>query len=142
MRDRDRDAATPRAHVGDAQRHLRVTRQLHRALHEHLCIWIRHQHVRCDLEIQAHELLVADEVRDWLALCPTGDQAAVGGQLAFVQGMVELEIQVQAPQLQSMGEQQLGVEARRVRPMLPEVVGGELQNLNDRHACVSAPPLS
>src|SRR5207247_9467324 len=88
------------------------------------------------------ELLVADEVRDWLALCPTGDQAAVGGQLAFVQGMVELEIQVQAPQLQSMGEQQLGVEAGRVRPMLPEVVGGELQNLNDRHACVSAPPLS
>ena len=46
--------------------------------------------------------------------------------------MVKLQIQVQSPQLESVREKKLGVEARRVRSMLLEVVGGELQDLDDR----------
>src|SRR2546421_11782323 len=57
--------------------------------------------------------------------------------------MVELEINVETPQLQRVREQELGVEAGRIRSMLLEVVGGELQDLNDRQlAAASLSPLS
>src|SRR5437667_9366009 len=46
--------------------------------------------------------------------------------------MVELEVKIQPPQLQRVREEELGVEAGRIGSVLLEIVGGELQDLNDR----------
>src|SRR5207302_7908633 len=57
--------------------------------------------------------------------------------------MFSTEIIVETPHLQRMHKQGLGVEAGRIRSMLLEVVGGELQDLNDRQlAAASLSPLS
>src|SRR5207302_516452 len=41
-----------------------------------------------------------------------------------------------------VSQEQLGVEAGRIGAVLLEVVGGELEDLDDRHAGASGPPLS
>ncbi len=131
VRDRDRDAAAAGADVGDANRAISLARDGHRAQHEHLGVGVGHEHARRDLEIQAHELLVADEIRDRLSLAAPRHQPAVGAQLRVAQRLVELEVQVEAAQSQRVGEKHLGVESGGFRSVLLEVVGRELQDLND-----------
>src|SRR2546427_9071201 len=51
--------------------------------------------------------------------------------------MVELQVKVEPPQLQRVREQELGVESGRIGSTLLEVVGGELQDLNDRQVAAA-----
>ena len=141
MRDRDRDAAAAGADVDDTDRAIHLARDGHRALNQHFGVWVRHQHVGRDLEVEAHELAVADEVRHRLAFCTLRDQTAVSAQLGLLETPVELQVQVEPAELQRVRKQELGVEARRVRAVLLEVVGGELQDLNDGQLA-AAPPFS
>ncbi len=55
-----------------------------RALDQHLRVGVGHQDCGRHLEVQGHELLVADEIGDRVAMRAPLDQAAVAGQ--FVVG--------------------------------------------------------
>src|SRR2546430_14636120 len=60
------------------------------------------------------------------------DEGSISAELALGQLMIELQVQVEPPQLQRVSEQELGVEARGVGSVLLDVVGGELEDLDDR----------
>src|SRR5260370_29621726 len=79
--ERDRDAAAAGANVSCAQGSGGVTRDRHRALYEHFCVGVWHQHVGRDLKVEGHELLVTDQVSDRLAARTPRDQLAITSQL-------------------------------------------------------------
>ena len=141
--DGDGDAPTAGADVRHPEGALRITRDLHCPLHEHLGVGIGHQDIGGDLEVQAHELFVSDEVRNRLAFGSARDEGPVSAQLRLGERAIELQVQIEPPHPQRMREQELGVEPGRVGTVLLEVVGGELQDLdNGQLAAASAPPFS
>ena len=83
MGDRDRDATATGADVGHAHRPVRFARDLDRPLHQHLCVGVRDEHVGSDLEVEAHEFLVADQIGDRLAFGPPRHQGSVCGEVSL-----------------------------------------------------------
>src|SRR5262249_42976479 len=74
-----------------------------------------------DLQVELHELLVADQVGDRLALPAPGDQVAVRRQVGVPQRAVELEVEVGAADAQRGGE-----EDRRGEPGPGRTGGGQI----------------
>ena len=85
---------------------------------------------RINLTLHKLDRVMQGDLDDLVSALIAADRAA---QLRFGQRVVELQVEVEAAHVQRVGQQQLGVEARRVGTVLLEVVGGELQDLNDRH---------
>ena len=110
VRDRDRDASAPGAHVRHAHRPAGLACDFHGALHEHLGVGVGNEHRGRDREVKAHEFLVADEVSHRFAFGSPRHQIAIGRELRLRQGPVELQVEVQAAQPEGVGEQDLSVE--------------------------------
>jgi hypothetical protein len=140
--DRDGDAAAARPDIRDAERFAGFPRDRDGALDEDLGVRVRDQDGRTDLEVQAHELFVPDKVGDGLPLATPGDQRAIRCQLALIERPVELQVEVEAPDVEGVRQQELSVEARRTGTVLLEVFGGKLQDLGDGHEVAGFSPFS
>jgi hypothetical protein len=112
VRGGDRDAPAACAHVGDAQRTAGFPRPGHRELDEQLGVRVRDEDGRRHLEVQGHELLVADHISHRLTFCAPSHLRTKHVQLLLRQGSVELQIQVKAPQPKRAREHHLGIESR------------------------------
>src|SRR4029077_21179818 len=75
-----------------------------------------------------------------LAFPSSGHEVSIGRQLGCGQGAVELQVEVEAAQAERVGQQHLGVESGGVGSVLLEVIGGELQDLNNRHQWTTSGP--
>ena len=112
MRERDRDAAAAGADVRRAHRAVALARDRDRSLHQDLGVGVGHEHRRRDDEVEGHELLVPDQVRDRLAAGATRHEPAVSSELLLRHEAVEPYVEVDATDTERVREQNLCVQAR------------------------------
>ena len=131
--ERDRDAPAPGAEVGDAHRRA-VARTQHRErpLDERLRLRPRDEHVAVDAERPPVELPRAGDVGHRLALPAPAHQLPDGGELALVEGAVELQVDVEAAQPERLGAEQLGVEAGGRAAVIAEIRRAQAEHVDER----------
>ena len=134
MSDRDGDASAAGTHVRDAKQTSCVAGKLDRALHKDLGVRIRDEHRGTDDEIEAHELLVPDQVGDRLAFRALCREGPVLAQLSLGKRSVELQVEVEPAESKRVRQQHLGVKAGRLGAVLLEVVSGELEDFENRQS--------
>ena len=140
LRDRDRHRARAGADVGERARARGGSPQAprrvadggqprQRLVDQRLGVGARHQHARVDVELDAEELLLADDVRHRLARLAALDQLAHAGELGGLERAIELHVELHAADAERVRRQHLGVEARRRETALREARRRPAQHL-------------
>ena len=80
---------------------------------EQLGLWSRRQDRRGDDEVATEELLVTEDVRDRLAVCPALKKPVYGTDCLVRNGVAETGEELGSRQAKGMTDQQLGIEPRR-----------------------------
>ena len=133
--DRDRDRAAARADVEHA-RLGRLADALQRPLDEPLGLGPGHQHAVVDGELEPAEAPAPEHVCERLAAPPPAQQLAEARDLVGHERALEIEVQVEAPEPEGVGEQPVGVESRGAHAPVREPVGrlaDELAHRRERH---------
>ena len=129
--ERQCDRAAARADVDDA-RALEAHDRREGALDRDLGFGPRHERARVGTERQPAEAPFPEHVRERLAPAAALDECTRGCALGLVQRPIVLRVELDPLDGERMGEQQLGVEPRRVDALAGEVVDGGAQDLADR----------
>ena len=137
MRERQRDRAAARPDVD----HARALREPERDLDEQLGLRPRHEHARVDEQVDMAKALAPEDVGDGLApdRAPPHRvlKSTYRGTRDLATGIGEQRGAVDAERL---GEQQLGIQARRVRPGRADRDHRGVQRLADRRPAERGDP--
>ena len=136
VHDRERDRAGARADV-EHRRLGDLAQVLETALDDDLRLGPGNERTVVYLQRQPAEAPFAEHVGERLAAAAAIDENARAAELVLRERAVVLEIEVEPGDAERVGEEMLGVEARRVHALRGEVVGRAGENLPDRH-CSSA----
>ena len=138
---RHREDSAARADIGDPRRALtpcpspggrgELFGQIEKRDDDQFGLRPRDEHARTDFETERIELPPPDEIGHRRSLRPLADQFAEGGPLLLVRHVFEGRIELDPLAAQGLGQQDFGVQPRRVGPATLEIVGRPLQQSAD-----------
>jgi len=100
---------------------------------QQFCFRTRHQHVAVHLHFQAAKNRRAQKMLQWNARGAAGDQQIPFGLLRLGERFLGPQRQLRPRAVQHVGEQPLGIHARRVHARSGQCGGGGLQCLGSGH---------